>query len=217
MNKLQILSLFGILGSALMFAGDMLLYYEPVSGLNYDSVAVMGIMPIERLIAGGIIGPVASVFSIIGGYLFYTVFKPVNKTLAKILFACFAVQFIFSGTYHAMFSNFGFVGRLPESLQAQQILFIQNYLKSIYNVIFICGTIWTILLFYLVIFKRSIYPNWMLLFTPTLLLLLAKTVKNYIPYPLGAIVYGGWINLCFMLFFTVFLVHFSSRKIIDIE
>ena len=145
LNKLQLLSLSGILGSLLMFTGDMLLYYEPVSGLDYDSVAVMGTMPINRLIAGGLIGPLASIFSIIGGYLFYTVFKPVNKTLAKVLFACFAIQFIFSGTYHAMFSNFGFVGKLPESSQAQQLVFIRDYLKSIYNVIFICGTIWTLL------------------------------------------------------------------------
>ena len=52
-NKLQILSLSGIFGSLLMFSGDMLLYYEAVSGHEYDSVSVMSTMPIERLIAGG--------------------------------------------------------------------------------------------------------------------------------------------------------------------
>ena len=91
LTKLQIFSLSGILGSALMFTGDMLLYYEPVSGLEYDSVARMSTMPIERLIAGGLIGTIASVFSIIGGYLFYMVFRSVNNTLAKILFVCFAI------------------------------------------------------------------------------------------------------------------------------
>ncbi len=216
-NKLQLLSLSGILGSILMFAGDMLLYYEPVSGLEYDSVARMGTMPIERLIAGGLIGPIASVFSLIGGYLFYMVFRSVNKVLAMILFACIAIFFIVAGTYHAMFPNYGFVGRLPELLQPQQLLFIRTYLKSIYILISICGTFFTFLLFYLVIFKKSLYPKWMLLFTPTLLILMAGFVKDYIPYPLGAIVYGGWINLCFVLFFIVCLIHFSRRKIIDHE
>ncbi|MCD4665317.1 MAG: hypothetical protein K8R68_08595 [Bacteroidales bacterium] len=213
LNKLQLFSLSGILGSLLMFTGDMLLYYEPVSGLEYDSVTVMSTMPIKRLIAGGLIGPVASVFSLIGGYLFYIVFRSTNKVLAKILFACFAVFFIVAGTYHAMFPNFGFIGRLPESLQPQQLLFIRTYLKSIYTLIFICATFWTIILFYLVIFKKSLYPVWMLLFTPTLLLLLSQYVKDYIPYPLGAIIYGGWINLCFMVFFLVCFLHFSRRKI----
>lgn len=216
-NKLQLLSLSGILGSILMFMGDMLLYYEPVSGLEYDSVARMGTMPIERLIAGGLIGPIASVFSIIGGYIFYLVFRSANKALAMILFACFAILFIVAGTYHAMYTNFGFIGRLPESLQPQQILFLKTYLKSINNVVYFCGTLFTLLLFYLVIFKKTIYPVWMLLFTPTLLILLAKTLKDYIPYPLGAVIYGGWINLCFMVFFIVCLIHFSRRKIIDHE
>ena len=217
LNRLQLLSLSGILGSLLMFAGDMLLYYEPVSGLEYDSVAVMSTMPIERLIAGGLIGPVASVFSVIGGYLFYTVFRSVNKVLAQILFACFAIFFIVAGTYHTIFPNFGFIGRLPETLQPQQILYIRTYLRSIYTLLFICATSWTLLLFYLVIFKKSLFPPWMLLFTPTLLLFLGQFLKDYIPYPLGAVVYGGWINLCFMAFFIVCLIHFSRRKTMDHE
>ena len=68
--NLKFLALSGFLGSALMFAGDMLLYYEPVSGADYDSVARMSEVSIERLIAGGAAGPLASILSAIGGYLF---------------------------------------------------------------------------------------------------------------------------------------------------
>ena len=211
-DKLQLLSLSGILGSVLMFSGDMLLYYEPVSGFDYNNTARMGTMPIERLIAGGLIGPVGSIFSIISGYLFYLIFRSVNKFLAKSLFVCFAILFVFAASYHAMFPNLGFIGRLPESLQSQQLLFIRTYLKSIYALIFICGTFWTLILFYLVDFKKSLYPVWMLLFTPTLLILLSSLVKNYIPYPFGAIIYGGWINLCFILFFSVCFLQFSRKR-----
>jgi len=196
-----------------MFSGDMLLYYEPVSGLEYDSVARMSTMPVQRLIAGGLIGPIASVFSVIGGYLFYLVFRSVNKALAKILFASVAVMFILAGSYHAVFANYGFIGRLPESLQIQQLLLFKAYLKSIYNLVFIFGTFWTLIFFYFVIFKKSLYPKWILLFTPTLLLLLSQSLKEYIPYPLGAIIYGGWINLCFVLFFIVSFLHFSRNSI----
>ncbi len=213
LNKLQLCSLSGILGSLLMFTGDMLLYYEPVSGREYDSVAVMSAMPIERLIAGGLIGPIASIFSLIGGYIFYIVFRSINKVLAKILFVSFAILFIVAGSYHAVFANYGIIGRLPESLQSKQLLLFSTYLESIYTVIFICGILWTLILFYLVIFKKSLYPIWMLLFTPTLLVLLSQSLKDYIPYPLGAIIYGGWINLCFMLFFIVCFLHFSRKRI----
>lgn len=211
-NKLQLLAISGIFGSLLMFTGDMLLYYEAVSGLDYDSIARMSTMPINRLMAGGFIGSFASVFSIMGAYLFYLVFRPVNKLLASIMFFCFSFLFIVAGTYHAMFPYFGFVGRLPEELQGQQIQFIKTYLTYINMVIYLAGTIWTLLLFYLVIFKKTLYPVWMLFFTPTLLILLAGIIKNYVPYPLGAIIYGGWINLCFMLFFSVCLFQFRRKK-----
>ena len=112
MNRFQLFSLFGIIGALLMFTGDMLLYYEPVSGPDYNSILRMSTMPINRLIAGGLIGPMASIFFILGGYLFYILFKPVNKVLASILFALFAIIYMLAGTYHAMFPNFGFVGRL---------------------------------------------------------------------------------------------------------
>ena len=213
LSKLQMYSLSGILGSLLMFTGDMILYYEPVSGHDYDSVAVMSTMPIERLVAGGLIGPFASIFSIIGGYIFYLVFRSAHKLLAKILFASFAILFIVAGTYHTVFANYGIIGRLPEPLQSQQLLLFRTYMEAIYTVIYISGVFWTLLLFYVVIFKKSLYPKWMLLFTPTLLLLLSQSLKDYIPYPLGAVIYGGWINLCFMLFFIVCFLYFSRKRI----
>ncbi len=208
---LILLSLSGILGSLLMFSGDMLLYYVPVSGLDYDSVARMSTMPINRLTAGGLIGLFASMFYIIGGYVFYLIFKLTNKILAKLLFISFAIMFVFAGSYHAMFPYLGFAGRLPEPLQAQQLIFVRTYLNLIKTLFYICGSFWTLILFYLVIFKKSHYPKWMLLFTPTLLILTAGFVKDFIPYPFGAIVYGGWINLCFMLFFIVCLIHFRKK------
>lgn len=213
LNKLQLYSLSGVLGSLLMFTGDMLLYYEAVSGSEYNSVAVMGTMPVERLIAGGLLGPFASVFSIIGTYICYLIFRSVNKILAKTLFVSFAILFVVAGSYHAVFANYGFIGRLPESLQSQQLLLLRAYQEALYNAILIFATIWTIILFYLVVFKKSLYPKWMLIFTPTLLILSGQFLKDYIPYPLGAVIYGGWINLCFMLFFIICFLHFSSKRI----
>jgi hypothetical protein len=211
-NYIPLLAISGILGSLLMFTGDMLLYYEPVSGADYDSIARMGTMPTDRLIAGGMVGPIASILSVIGGYMLYILFRPVNKIFAAVLFLSYAIMLIVGGTYHAMFPNFGFAGRLPESLQAPQIELIKTYLNNIYSIMFIAGTVWTLVLFYLVLFKKSLYPIWLLLFTPTLLLLLAGIVKNHIPYPVGGVIYGGWLNLCFVLYFMLCLFYFRKTR-----
>ena len=209
----NLLLLSGIVGSLLMYIGDMLLYYEPVSGFDYDSTARMSTMPIGRLISGGLIGLFASMFYIIGGYFFYILFNSANKILAKLLFVNIAIMCVFAGSYHAMFPYLGFVGRLPESFQSEQLAFIRTYLDLIKTLMFVFAIIWTLILFYLVIFKKTLYPKWMLLLTPILLILAAGFVKDYIPYPFGAIIYGGWINLSFMLFFIVCLIHFSKKSI----
>ncbi len=211
-NRIQLLLLSGILGSLLMFVGDMLLYYAPVSGADFNSIATMSARPMNMLIAGGMITPIAVIFSIIGGYTFYLIFRPVNKILAKILFILFAMMFIIAGAYHAVFANYGIAGRIPEPWQSEQLALLRSYLKSIYYAMFLLGIIWTILLFYLVIFKRSIYPIWLLLITPTLLILLRHFIKDYVPYPLGTIIYGGWMNLSFLLFFLAGFLYFRRGK-----
>lgn len=212
MNKYQVFSLLGLLGALLMFTGDMFLYYEPVSGPDYNSIAKMSTQPFNYLFTGGILGPIASIFYILGGLLFYVVFKPVNKTLASILFALFAIVYVFAGTYHASFPNYGFVGRLPVEFQSQQFNYIHDYLGVIYNIMFYCLILWTILLFYLVLFKKSVYPKWLLILTPTFFVLLSGTIKSITPYPLGAIIYGGWLNISYIIFFAITLIYFSRKK-----
>jgi len=213
LNKIQLYALAGILGSVLMFTGDMLLYYEPVSGKEFDAVAVSFSVSIQRLTFGGLIGFFAAVFSIAGGYAFYLIFKRNHKSLAKILFATFGFIFIVAVAYHAEFANYGFLGRLPEPLRTEQIQLLRSYRESMYEITFASATVWTLILFYLVIFKKTYFPKWMLLITPSLLILIGPFLKDYIPYPLGAIIYGGWINLCFLLFFIVCFLNFRNKNI----
>lgn len=212
MTIYQKYSLLGLIGALLMFAGDMFLYYEPVSGPDYNSIAKMAIQPFTYLFFGGILGPIAAIFYILGGLLFYYIFKPVNKILAVFLFSLFAIIYMFAGTYHASFPYYGFVGRLPLEFQAQQIGFIRDYLGVIYNIMFYCAILWTLLLFYIVLFKKSIYPKWLLIFTPTLLTMLSPYIKSITPYPYGAVFYGGWLNLSYVIYFTICLVYFRKTN-----
>jgi hypothetical protein len=195
-----------------MFSGDMLFYYEKVSGANYNCIVKMSTMPVERLFAGGIMGPLSTIFSIIGAYLFYIVFRSINKTLAKSSFVLLASFFVFAGAYHAVFTNLGFIGRLQEPFRSQQLKIVSRFLNTIYSFDFTIGVLWTLIFLYLIIFKKTKFPEWIVLFTPTLLILLGNAVQNFIPYPLGAIIYGGWINLSFVLFYFICFIYFSKNN-----
>ena len=61
-KKLRLTGYAGITGSLLMYTGDMLLYFttQPIPDREKDLLLSMGTVPLERLIAGGIIGPLAA-------------------------------------------------------------------------------------------------------------------------------------------------------------
>jgi len=214
MNKLQVLTLLGIFGSLLLYAGDMILYYEPVSGLDFNSTLKMSTVSMNRLIIGGLMGPISSVFSLAACYMLFLIFRPYNKVTAGVLGISLGVFFIFLGTYHALFANLGIAGRLPETFREEQILLVESYLGVAYYLVYIPLIIWTLLLFYFVILKKTTFPGWLLVLTPTLTTLLILLIKDYIPYPLGAITYGGWINLSFILFLIICFILITKGRII---
>ena len=212
-NKLLILALIGILGSVILYVGDQILYYEPVSGHDYDSTLKMSTISLNRLIIGGLLGPISSIFSLAGAFLFYLLFRKQSKPLAAILGISLGAFFIIFGCYHALFPNQGFAGRLPDQLQTEQLEMIRSYLGTVYMVFTIPLLVWTFLLFYFVLRKSSPLPIWILAFTPTLLTLLILPLKQFIPYPLGSIVFGGWINITFVVFYIIILVVARKRSI----
>ncbi len=213
-NILLLFSFFGFFGSFLMFCGDMLFYFERVSGANYNSIARMGQMPVKRLIAGGLMGPISAVFSIAGTYVFYILFKNYSERLARVCFLSLAAFFVFAAAYHSVFANLGFFAKLPIALRSNYLKMVKEYLDTIYIFNFALGLLWTLLFLFFVIFKKSILPRWLILFTPTLWILLAPYIKNSIPYPFGGVIYGGWINLSFGIFyFLIFLFFYSSKEL----
>jgi hypothetical protein len=160
-------------------------------------------------------GPIAASFSILAAYVFFIAFRGINIHMARILSICFALQFILAGAYHAVFASYGFVGRLPEPIRSEQLDMLRTYLDVIYNFIFALATCWTLIFLFFVIIKRAVFPIWIVLFTPTLLVLLSSLIKDHIPYPFGAIIYGGWLNLSYIPFFFICLLYFNSKRIKD--
>ncbi|NQT27593.1 hypothetical protein HQ585_19720 [candidate division KSB1 bacterium] len=201
----------GILGALLMFTGDMFLYGGFYSGSEYYDYSrrIMGEIPLLRLMIGGAIGPIASILYAIGFWQIYFAIKSAGKILASISFSGFAFMIIIAGSYHSGFVNTGLILRAKASIQQSdlesvKILLSQSidYLHFLYNIMFVFGTIGTISFLYTIISRKTYYPKWIILFTPTLLLL-ASSIATYIPSPVGGIIYGGYINLIFLLFFCV--------------
>jgi len=205
---LYVLSVLGVLGGILMFAGDMFFYFEPVSGSGFDSLRIMSGRSIKQLIIGGMLGPISGIFYALGSLIFYFAFRSISNSLSKIISSSWMAMFIIGGAYHSIYPNYGFVGRLPVEFRNGQINYVSDLIGQLYSLTFILGLVSSLLLVYIILTRKTPFPKWIIFIIPTFLTLLNNVITPYVPYPLGAIVLGGWVNICFIIFFSVCAILF---------
>lgn len=203
-KKLRLTGYAGITGSLLMYIGDMLLYFttQPIPDREKDLLLSMGTVPLERLVAGGIIGPLAAVLYIIGFYhLFLRVKKERRKTACWML-ASLSVSIIVGGAYHAFFPAFGIVSSQGHPEIIDHLLSYTGWLGGFS--FFLMGIGW-LLFSVLVLQKQTSFPHWTVIVTPLITLWL-NFLWKMLPQPFLLLIAGGWNNLVHTLIFAVSLL-----------
>ena len=122
----------GLAGALLMFAGDMLLYYtpedfacDPKSSAKEKINAIIDVMkglPAGRVMAGGMIGPVAAFLYCIGFYHIVLMANEQSHTFAMVAFllSCFGI--ITGGAYHSHCAYFGLLGDDKDRAALEKVL-----------------------------------------------------------------------------------------------
>lgn len=211
MNKtIKTTAWIGLLASLLMFTGDMLLYFttETFADFEKELLPSMGKISLERLTAGGLLGPLAACLYIVGFYHIYLSIKEPRKTLAKIIFAALSVSIIVGGAYHAFFPAFGIAASngQPELIDK---LFV--YAEYVGYVTFLPMVIGWVLFCYLILIKKTIFPRLLVLATP-LITIWFSTLWISLPQPYLIIIGGGWNNLVMTIFFGASLIALKYNK-----
>lgn len=191
---------FGILGGLLMFFGDLCFYLRPISGADFIDNALMNTVPSNRLIIGGVVGPLAGLLYALGSVMYYLAFREHNRLFARMVTSLFVVMFVVGGTYHTIYATYGFVGNGDIYNTAGNI---SALIGALQRLSFVAGLSGSLLFIYMVLKYDTIFPKWIVLFTPTFWTLLIGPIAPFIPYPAGAVIIGGWINICFILFFAL--------------
>ena len=96
----------GLLGSFLMFLGDMILYYDPNDYDGNDTInSIIGIMKsvsIKRLYTGGLLGPICAFIYCIGFYHIVLGMQEKYLNLAWFVFLINIFGMILGGLSHSM-------------------------------------------------------------------------------------------------------------------
>ena len=205
----------GLIGALLMFAGDMLLYYTPEDfncGPKSSSkekinaiIDVMKKLPARRVMAGGMIGPVAAFLYCIGFYHVVLMTNDQSHALAMAAFLLSCLGIITGGTYH---SHCAYLGLLGDDRSRDALNTVMKYFQKLPLILYAGEGIGFVLLVFLIVTGNTVLPRWMFLLSPGVLFLL-KPVVGRLPKGIRIIVSGGWTNLISVIYYAAVLIAIS--------
>lgn len=200
-NWLRVMGLAGILGGLLLFAGDMLFYYDSASTnlkLNMGNVSDF------RIVANGVLALLATWFYLLGLGQVYYAFMPTTKTVRNIIVISFACILISYGIIHSAYIAIATTAKL--AVQNQLDIEMATALSSNTNntirlLIYPIFALLSFMFIWQVWKKKSLYPRWIILFFPLIPFLLKGLVGKVLSGSLWVIVMGGYLNLIIVIFF----------------
>ena len=202
----------GLAGALLMFAGDMLLYYTPedfACGPKSSAeerinaiIDVMKELPSGRVMAGGMIGPIAAFLYCIGFYHIVLMTNEQTYTLAMAAFllSCFGI--IIGGAYH---SHCAYLGLLGDDGGRNALNAAMKYFQKMPLILYAGEGIGFLLLIFLIVTGKTVLPRWIFLLSPGMLFLLKPAVSR-LPKGARVIISGGWMNLISVIYYSAVLI-----------
>lgn len=205
----------GILGSLVLFAGDMLFYFH---GDQTNLIVNMAHASSDRIILSGLCAMIAAwLYTLASGQVYYA-FQPAGRWIHITVFLSFTAIMIAYGVVHAAYlaiaisaRNAVAMGLPPNSLTDLAITsnHVLRYLVYIPFGVFTLSfipAVWT---------EKTRFPRWIVFFSPIIPFLLKNLIVGSLNGSWGVIIAGGYLNLMLLLFFasTTTALFISKNKI----
>ena len=205
--------LIGLLGSFLMFLGDMILYYDPNDYDSKDTInSIIGIMKnvsIKRLYIGGLLGPISAFIYCIGFYHIVLASQEKYLTSGWVVFLINMFGMILGGAYHIQCAYLGLLSRHENKGAFDEFL---KFLKFQAKIVFGIMAIANIAIAVLILFGFTVFPRWQALFTPIFLLIFTPIVGR-LPKGLHMIIRGGWLNIIYFVYYLSLLINYTNMNL----
>lgn len=203
MNRLwfRISGLSGILGGLILFAGDMLLYYNDSST---DLLINMGNSSDTGIILSGISALIATWLYLIGLIQVYYAFKPSPVRIKNIVLVCFAAIFIIYGIVHAEYIAIAVAAKLSiqNQLNITESTKLATHINGILRLFaYPFFAVLSFLFIKQVWLKKTLYPRWIILFFPLIPFLLKDITNKLLEGRAWIVIMGGYLNLIIVFFF----------------
>ncbi len=210
--QLRLMGLSGILGGLILFAGDMLFYFDSYS---IDLKKNMGNVSDLRIMLSGLFALFATWLYIIGIGQIYYAFKPSKTNIRNIVVACFAGIMIAYGIVHGAYVAIAISAKLAvqNNLDIETATFLASKTNQLIR-IFIYPLFILLSFFFIrqVWVKKTLYPRWIIWFFPLIPFPLQWILKSTLSGWLWIITVGGFFNILLIVFFTASTVALWNKK-----
>ena len=201
--------LIGLLGSFLMFLGDMTLYYDPDDYDSKDTInSIIGIMKnvsIKRLYIGGLLGPICAFIYCIGFYHIILSIQEKYLTIGWFVFLINIFGMILGGAYHIQCAYLGLLSRHENKGVFDEFL---KFLKFQAKIVFGIMALGNMAIALIILLGFTAFPSWKALFTPIILIILTP-IAGRLPKGLHMIIRGGWLNIIYFIYYLSLFIHLS--------
>lgn len=203
----------GLLGSFMMFLGDMILYYDSNDYDGKDTInnitAIMKNVSIKRLYIGGLLGPVGAFIYCIGFYHIVLAMQEKYLNVGWFVFLINSFGMILGGAYHIQCAYFGLLSRHDDKGAFDEFL---KFLKLQAKIVFGVMALANIAMAWIILFGFTVFPRWQAFFTPIFLMIFTP-IAGRLPKGLHMIVRGGWFNIIYFIYYLSLLIHCTNMNL----
>lgn len=217
LKQLYLFGILGLIGAIGVGIGEFLLHYSP-NGIGYDSdnFAFFNQISLHRLTLGHFVAVSFVPFYIAGYYHLYLVFKDQNPKSAMAIFTLGVIAFMIGGMWISSRAQLGYlvhkIAEYPNDLALQDLIAVY---KTHAEILVKSLRIWVVAIsvfFVIPILKgKTLYPKWMAIFNPLVILLSVLVVYLLIPkagYFIGPIA----MNVVHFILFGLSLIIIKNKS-----
>jgi len=201
---LRLFGISGIIGAILFVWGD--LSYNHIPGSKDSPAQRMSGLPESILLRAGMLGLFGCWFYCLASLHVYLAFQPAGDVFAFILALAFGVTMIGYGIGHTSYFSIATGAQTAVKLGADPEeggKLGSTFFKRLSNIIYIPVVVFSLMMIYAILTRRSLYPIWMVAFIPTVLYLIKTPVLKLIKGRPQQLITDSYDNLILLVFFVL--------------
>lgn len=207
--------LVGIFAAIMTGAGEFLLHYSDLANYADDGQYAFLLNVSEwRLTSGHFIGVLAAPLYLIGMWHMYLGLKPYNQKAAFILFVISSYGFVLGAVWMGSRSGIALLAQANAENSSEALVTLINYYilhsETLLQVIRVTTLLTSVGFIIMVLSGKTLYPKWMALFNPIVLLIMSFVVFAVAP-SIGKYTLPIALNVGYFLFFTISTMLLAKR------